>query len=224
MVRGSYQNRRDRLPIRHVSFAFACRGYRHIIGCIIRNCCIIHRVFPSSVTVITPRGPLRSRATLLETKCFFIIRYNNCNLRGRHCAFSVAEVAQRNGVAGWGEKEENERIPPAGGRTPFKYPRTNSHRVSPGSDWTWFWCVISQAVFHDWTSNGDEAVGFHALHAWLFEKSAWERSTVSPRCLSSTRSRGCKLSPVLLIWRGRQCKRRPWWIDRYLAIRVGYQP
>lgn len=55
-VRGSYQNRCDRLPVRCVSFAFACRGCCHI-SCIIQSCCIIHHVFPSSVTVVKPRSP-----------------------------------------------------------------------------------------------------------------------------------------------------------------------
>ena len=39
--------------------------------------------------------------------------------------------------------------------------------------------MISQATFHDWASDGDETVGLHALHAWMFERSAWERSPVS---------------------------------------------
>ena len=96
MIRGSYQNRCDRLPICQASFAFACRECHHSISLIIRSCCDIHCVFPSSITVIRSRSPRRLRAALLGNS-FFIIWYNNCVCVVVHCAlsFAVSEVGGR---------------------------------------------------------------------------------------------------------------------------------
>ena len=54
----------------------------------------------------------------------------------------------------------------------------------------------------------------HCMHGCLRDQpgNSWWL-TVSPCCLLSTSSRGCNLSPVWLIWWGRQCKHWPWWID-----------
>ena len=160
MVRGSYQNWCDRLPIHHVSFAFACREYHHIISHIIRSCCIIHHVFPSLVTVIRPRSPQRLWVALLKTSCFFIIGYDDCIWMVLHHACwccrgqRLHEEMKRKDAAGHGEgKRENERVPPAGGRAPFMYPRTNSYGVSPGKwlDMILLWDTPSSILLFDLT-------------------------------------------------------------------------
>lgn len=111
--------------------------------------------------------------TLLETWCFFIIEYS----KGIVIAFGwysiVLPVLRRSQKemtrSDKGRKRKMKECHQPGEGRPLCNRGPTVMDSALGGNWTRFWRVISQATFHDWTSDGDEAVAIHVLHAWMFK-------------------------------------------------------